>query len=226
MVRTMRNRMVFVPALLGLAIAGILLLVSASNDEEALEVSPVEVHDLPEGTPVAVTGVVSQEGVRDLGGFSSLRLEDGRRGDLPVFMTFPPPGVDAGDLVRAVGTVAVYKGSIEVMVEDARDIEVLRRCPCPRASLTDILEDPMAFDGREPIVHVLVLTSPAGDGTGSGWWFGVAAPSQPEGVRAIARSGAHLDPSTVEPGGELELRVDVRYDPSTGLVYLEVLSAA
>jgi hypothetical protein len=168
--------------------------------------------------------VVSPEGVRDMGGFSSMKLDGGVRPDLSVFMTFPPPKVDAGDLVRAVGDVAMYKGTVEVLVEDAEDIQVVRRCQHPAADLGQVLKDPEAFDGREPIVAILVLTDATMDGTGEGWWFLATSPAQEDRTTVAVHGRTALDPSRVRPGEELKLRVEVRYDPWTGLVYLEAIS--
>jgi hypothetical protein len=201
------------------------MLMSWMGRETPLEVRPGEVADVEVGTLVTVAGVVTD--VRSLGGgYTSLSLEDGPGGEVEVFLAFDPGTIQVGDGLQVTGRVTVYHGEVEVMVEDDHDLRVLSRSRSPETSLARIVREPWLFEDSEPRVRVSVVTPPVADLNGEDLWCLLTDPEQPKGPCGLALLGPDIATGTWEAGVELDLRVAVRYDASSGFVYLEVLGLA
>jgi hypothetical protein len=174
------------------------------------------------GTLVRVEGTV--DGTPVEGPYVSVvRLVDATGNATSLFMSFPFEAIPPGTRVSATGRVAVYQGKVEVVVEGPEDIVVLSRPRSPVMDLDDLVGEPWGFDGLEPKVRVTLLTTPLQDLNGEDRWCLVGKPSSGNGQGVLVLIGPHVEVGTLKVGDEVDLRVAVRYDASSGFVYLEVL---
>ena len=219
---SMVERRVLVAASVCLAVAGTLGLASWLSYEAPLDALPGDLEGIPEGTRVRMLGEVEE--VLALGGdFCLLRLTGDDGNGSPVMLSFPPPDVRPGDRVGVTGRVAMYRGSPEVVVDSRDDLHVLGRSANPRVGLDELMGEPWRFEDVEPVVSIVVSTPPVADGDGDGWWCRAEDASGVSDRRGLLLLGSELSPAHLEVGDELTTRVAVRYDPTTGLVYLEAL---
>lgn len=207
-------------------IAAILYLSAALEDEAPREATPGGVLGLEVGTAVVVEGRIGD--VETLGeGTLGRGTLTGPGGDtVRLFMEFPPPPFSEGDLVRVSGEVAVYRGAPEVVVGNVRDIELVERAVHPRISLAVIVREPQLFEGLEPVVNVRVAWGPVPDLRGDGRWYvveDVEVSSTGATCSCVAFVGPGMEGIGLDGGTVVDLQTAVRYDPWTGLYYLEVL---
>jgi hypothetical protein len=208
-----------------IAVVGTLALAAWLERETPRTVAIGDLDDVPVGTLVTLEGTV--EGMPVSGPkVSVVRLADATGDSISLFLGFSPDDLSTGTRVRATGRVAVYQGRLEVMVEDEGDLLVLSRPRSPEMDLGGIVGEPWGFDGLEPLVEVVVLTAPIPDLNGEDWWCLVGEPSSGEGGGVLALIGPNVDAGVMEVGKEVDLRVAVRYDASSGFVFLEVLGLA
>ena len=90
--------------------------------------------------------------------------------------------------------------------------------------LADLLEAPWGYQGMEPVVRATVMVEPVPDLNGEDWWCLVGDAGE-KGSAALVMAGPGVRMQDWEPGDELDLRVVVRYDASSGFVYLEAVEA-
>jgi len=184
-----------------------------------------DLDDVDVGRLVVVEGTVEGTPV-DAGDVSVVLLGDGTGRTVPLFLAFPSDAISPGTRLRVTGRVDIYKGVIELVVKDKQDVIVLSRPRSPHVDLDDLLYEPWGFDGMEPVVRVTILTDPMADLNGEDWWCLVTGHATGDMRGALVLFGPHLDVQDKKAGDELELRVAVRYDASSGFVYLEVLELA
>lgn len=217
----MERRNPLVLGCIAIACGGMMVLASLEEAPEYLEVGPGEVDGLAPGTLVIVEGEVGPEGTMDNGAFGTLVLVGGT-GRAVVFLRFPPPRLAPGDRVRVAGEVDLYQGRMEVVVDAPSDLTVLEGGVSPRVRLAELMSDPWSFRDLEPLVDAVVKEPPT-PSPGSGERWCVVADPDGTGSTAVAMLPPDADLGDWDSGAELELRVLVRYDPTRGLVYLEVL---
>ncbi len=217
----MRRSHLAVLVCVSLAASALLLIVAVVNEERPLEVGPGEVDDLELGTLVAVEGVIADGGPKDLDGSALVTLVGPGGASVKVFLAFPPDDLGPGDTVRVEGTVQLYKGSVEVLVQNRKDLRVLSKEARPRVALADLVGEPWRYATVEPRTCVTVACAPVAAGPGDGWWCVVRGPAGGPAVAVFLGPG--LDVSALTEGDRLELSVRVRHDAAIGLVYLEVL---
>jgi len=218
----MVGRTVMVAACACLAIVGALGLASWLASEAPREAGPGDLDGIPVGSRVRMTGVVEE--VLVLGGdFCLLHLtgEDGNSS--PVLLSFPAPVLHPGDRIRVTGRVAVYRGTPEVVVDRREDLDLLGGPGGPKVDLDELMAGPWRFEGTEPEVPIVVSGPPVADDGGRGWWCLVMDAGGTGEAMAVLLMGEDLSPVPLGTGAELTVRVAVRYDPTTGLVYLEAL---
>jgi hypothetical protein len=211
-------------ALLGCGTAAVvfaLLMAMAFGDEGPRRVELKDVAGLEVGTLVSVTGRISDEGVRGGSGFAIAEIVDGEGQGLRLFMSFTSPDIGPGDVVRAIGRVEVYEGTVEVVVSSPRDLEVIEGSGYGHASLTEVLASPWSYDAAGASVPVEIASPLVPDAGGSGWWCIVRDPADGD-VRALALFFDEPMDHFREVGAEADLLVAPRYDGERGLVYLEV----
>ncbi len=192
---------------------------------EVPEVVPIGNLDQVEvGALVTVRGTVER-----VGGSGSdvtvITLSDGDGSEVDAFCGFPCDAVLPGARVQATGRVSVYRGRLEVVVEEGEDLVVLGSVRSPMVDVEDLVREPWAFEGMEPRVRVMVLVDPVVDLNGEDWWCLVGDDAS-DGAGALALVGPGIGVETWTYGDRLDLRVVVRYDGSSGFIYLEVLEAA
>jgi hypothetical protein len=212
-----------------MTIAATLYLSATLEDEAPREATPGGVSALEVGTAVVVEGRLGE--VETLGeGTLGRCILTGPGGDtVRLFLEFPPPPFDEGDLVRVLGEVAVYRGALEVVVDNVRDIELMERAKHPRIPLAIIIHEPQLLEGVEPVVHVRVAWGPVPDARGEGHWYVVEdVEGAVEGTKSscVAFVGPGLEGIGLGCGMVVDLLAAVRYDPWTGVYYLEVLGTA
>lgn len=208
-----------------LAIAGTLTLWAISTKETPLRVGPGDLEDVEPGTLVTVEGTVAGEPLHG-GDFTVLELEDGVGGRAPVLLSFPTGPLPPGTELRITGHVALYKGRHEVVVYSDEHLVVLGRADSPEVDLMDLTMEPWRFQGMEPRVRVALLIAPTADLNGEDWWCLVADPSGNDGSGVLVLVRPPVDVEGWEVGDERYLKVVVRYDGSSGFVYLEVTDVA
>ena len=212
-----------------LALAGTLALSAWYRDEPPLRVSLGDAVRLSPGTRVVVEGRLADRSDPTEPGFAILQLEDGSGGSLRAFLAFPEDTLLAGDVVRLTGVISLYDGNVELLVTLPEDLEVLSRGPDPdpgHVPLRDLMEEPWVYEGAEPLVQVEVVTWPMEDLDGGSCWCLVSGVDGGDETLAFAQLDGGTVQQGMEPGALLDLRVAVRYDPSSGFVYLEVLGPA
>ncbi len=208
-----------------LAIAGTLTLMAILARETPSVVGPRDLEHLEPGTLVTVEGTVATEPLHG-GDFTLLALEDGTGGTVPVFFSFPTGPLHQGTKLRVTGRVEVYKGRHEVVVTSEKDVVVLGRAASPEVDLVGLTMEPWRFEGVEPRVRVTLLIAPMADLNGEDWWCLVGEPSGNDGSGVLVLLCPPVDVEGWEVGDELYLKVVVRYDGSSGFVYLEVRDVA
>jgi hypothetical protein len=202
-----------------LATASLLVLASFAADPEPLEADPADVGHLAVGTLVAVEGRIDDGGAQDVGGATVLRLLGDDGGSVQVFIGSPTGALRAGDTVRVVGTVALYKGVPEVVAGSAADVVVVSRDRRPRVPLEDVIGEPWAYADVEPRVEVTVVTPPVARADGNGSWC--VASGSPAGPCVAMLVPTCDEPGQWTVGARLEVACLVRYDAARGVVYLE-----
>ena len=218
-----RRRLVAL-ACLTVCIPSFVLIASMVVEEEPVTVDPGGVAGLEVGSIVSVEGRVGDEGVKELGGSATFRLLDPDGGWARLFLRFLPEGLGAGDRVRVVGTVQLYQGASEVVVDRPTALEVLARNPHPRASLQEVAADPWGYEGVEPLLSGTVARDPVAMPSTGGWWAIMGDGSDDgAGPVVVVVLPAEADLSAWRAGTSLELVGHVRYDASLGLFYVEAL---
>jgi hypothetical protein len=215
-----RNHLVMLVCV-SLAAPSILIIAAVVHQERPLEVAPGEVDGIEPGTLVSMEGVIVEGGIRDLDGSAIVTLVGAGGGSARAFLAFDPMDLGEGDTVRLVGTVQLYKGSVEVLVSSEEDISVLSRELRPRASLADLVGEPWRYASLEPRTCVTVACSPFPAGPEGDRWSVVRASATGPSVAVLIPEG--MDAGGWAVGERLELTVRVRHDGGLGLVYLEVL---
>ncbi len=211
-----------VAACVCLAVSGTLGLASWLAAEPPTDVRPGDLDSVPEGTLVRMVGEVEE--VRAMAGDFCLVDLRGRDGNASVVMlSFPAPDIRQGDRVRVTGRVAMYRGSPEVVVDRGEDLDLLERAEDPRVGLDQLMGEPWRYEGSSPLVAVVVSASPVAGDDGRGWWCTVGDATRSSDHRALLLLEDGGRPAELGTGDELLVRVAVRYDPTTGLVYLEAL---
>jgi hypothetical protein len=209
------------------AVTGLLILVAWEDDDPAIKTTPGEVAQIAPGTRVMLEGWLVDGAVTGASSFAILHLE-GENGDaVRLFITFPVTDLVPGDMLRVTGKVSLYRGEIEVVVSSPDDIEVLTDgVRTHDGTLRSLVERPWQFEGSEVSIRIDVATWPMEDLDGDTLWCIVTGPDDDDEVTAFAQLGPEISEGIFEPGTRLDLRVMVRYDPSSGFVYLEVLGLA
>ena len=208
-----------------LAIASTLTLIAILARETPSVVGPGDLEHVEPGTLVTVEGTVAAEPLHG-GDFTLLALKDGAGGTAPVFLSFPTSPLHQGTKLRVTGRVEVYKGRHEVVVTSEEDVVVLGRAASPEIDLVGLTMEPWRFEGMEPRVRVTLLIAPMADLNGEDWWCLVGDPSGNGGTGVLSLVRPPVDVEGWEVGDELNLKVVVRYDGSSGFVYLEVMDVA
>jgi hypothetical protein len=205
-----------------LAVAGTLALAAWCAWEPPDRVDIRELEGMEVGRLVTVEGTVVSTPVTG-GEVSVVVLGDGTGGTVPLFMTFPSDTVPVGSRLRATGRVAIHDGVTEVVVSGRDDLRILSRPSSPQVDLVELMEGPWAFDGMRPTVSVTLLVDPVADLNGEDWWSLVVGPEPVGGPSALVLFGPGTTVDGLRSGDQLDLRVAVRYDATSGFVYLEVL---
>ena len=207
-----------------ITITGMLLLASWYREETFLKVSPSDVDGLAPGTSVEVEGTIVERFEPSGYRFTVLQLEDDLGARVKVFCAFVATDLVVGDEIRVRGIVSLYEGETEVVIDSPLHIKVLSTGPLrDLTSLGAILAEPWSFAEKEPLVPVEVSTWPVPDQDQGVMWCLVTEPDTVKGALVFVRFGSDEVPAELEPGTRMDLRVAVRYDPSAGFVYLEVL---
>ncbi len=205
-----------------IALVGTMAMAAWIHREEPVRVTIDDLEDVEVGTLVTVEGTLEE--VRQVDTSSTiLRVCDGSGRSVTVFCPFPCQGATSTSRAVVTGRLTLYKGELEIVVEEREDLTVTGGTRSPRVGVEDLAREPWAFEGMEPQVGVVLLTGPVADHNGEDWWCLVGKPSSDHvGMLALMGPGTIVD--AWEPGDELDLRVTVRYDASAGFVYLEVLA--
>jgi len=219
--RTMERNHLVLLACASLAASSLLLIAAVVNQERPLEVAPGKVDGVEVGTLVAVEGVVAEGGIRRLDGCALVTLVGAGGGSARAFLAFDPDDLGPGDTVRVVGTVQLYKGSVEVLVPSEGELEVISKEPRPWASLEELVGEPWRYRTVQPRTCVTVASTPVPAGPEGGSWCVVRSGDAGPSVAAFLPGG--MDAAGWEEGARLELCVRVRHDADRGLVYLEVV---
>lgn len=223
----MVERIIIILVCACIVVTGLLILVAWEDDDPLIRTTPGEVVHLAPGTQVLVEGWMADSAATEANTFSILHLE-GENGDaVRLFLTFPVTDLVKGDRLRVIGKVSLYRGEIEVVVSSPDDIEVLPDGGRTHdGALSALVERPWHFEGTEVSVQVQVATWPMEDLDGDTLWCIVTGTDDDGDVTAFAQLGPEISEGIFEPGKRLDLMVMVRYDPSSGFVYLEVLGLA
>ncbi|UCC92555.1 MAG: hypothetical protein JSW25_07775 [Thermoplasmata archaeon] len=208
-----------------IAIVGTLALAAWLERETSVTADLGDLEDIPLGTLVTVEGTIDEVPLAGPN-VSVLVLRDAVGNMISVFMGFDVGELSPGSRLRATGRLAVYQGNLEVVVEVREDLEVLSRPRSPEVELNDLMRAPWGFEGMEPIVRVRVLASPMADSNGEDWWCLVGDPSTKDGDAVLLLISSDTVMDAVQTEDQLDLRVAVRYDPSSGFVFLEVADLA
>ncbi|NIV79500.1 MAG: hypothetical protein GWN39_12335 [Thermoplasmata archaeon] len=204
-----------------IALVGTMALAAWIHREEPVEVTIGELEDVEVGTLVTVEGTLYE--VRHVDTASSiLEVRDSKGRSVAVFCPFPFQGAMSGSRVVVTGRLTLYKGELEIVVEDLEDLMVTGGTRSPHVDVRDLAREPWAFEGMEPHVRVVLLTDPVADHNGEDRWCLVGEPSSDD-VGMLVLLGLDVDGRAWKRGNELDLKVIVRYDASAGFVYLEVL---
>ncbi|MCK4971391.1 MAG: hypothetical protein KAS77_12715 [Thermoplasmata archaeon] len=223
----MVERIVIILVCASIVVTGLLVLVAWDYDDPPVRATPGEVADLAPGTEVLVEGWLVDDAGNGENTFSILRLEGEDGETVRLFLTFPVTNLVQGDRLRVIGKVSLYRGEVEVVVSSPEDIEVLPDgARIHEGALGSLIERPWLFEGSEVTIQVEVATWPMEDLDGDTLWCIVSVPDGDGDVTAFAQLGPDISEGIFEPGARLDLRVMVRYDPSSGFVYLEVLGLA
>lgn len=210
-----------------ITVTGMLVMASWYREETFLRVSPADVDGLAPGTSVEVEGTIVERFEPSGYRFTVLQLEDTKGSSVKVFCAFAASDLTVGDRIRVRGIVSLYEGETEVVVDSSQYITVLSEGPQrDLATLSAILAEPWAFTDAEPLISVEVSTWPVCDQDKGASWCLVTEPDSVRGPLTFARFEGDGSTAELEPGTRLDLRVAVRYDPSSGFVYLEVLGTA
>ena len=223
----MVERTIIIMVCASIAVIGLLILVAWDDDGSLIMTTPGEVAQLAPGTHVLVEGWLADSAVSEENTFSILNLEgeDGRA--VQLFLTFPVTNLVQGDRLRVIGQVSLYRGEVEVVVSSPEHIEVLADgAGVHKGALRSLVGRPWFFDGSEVTIQVEVATWPMEDLDGDTLWCIVTGPEGDDDVTAFAQLSPEISEGIFVPGTRLDLRVMVRYDPSSGFVYLEVLGLA
>lgn len=220
----MVDRHIIVVLFACLAVVGTVAL-AAWISRESPEMVPIDGLDRVElGTLVMVEGTL--EGTWCPGPETAvLTLSDGDGGSVEAFCGFSCDDIGKGARVRVTGRVSLYRGDVELVVEDREDVVVLGRVRSPLVGVEELVGEPWAYEGMEPQVRAVVLTDPVADLNGEDWWCLVGETSS-DGAGVLALVGPGLEAGTWRSGDQMDLRVVVRYDGSSGFVYLEVRDRA
>jgi hypothetical protein len=214
-----RHILVLTCACLAIVSTMVLAVWMSRDDPQMVPIGSLDQVEL--GTLVTVEGNVSElrhspEGV------SVLTLSDGLGEEVEAFCRFPCEGVGPGSRVRVTGKISLYRGDLELVVEEREDLIVLGTASNPMVEVEDLAREPWAYEGMEPRVRVVVLAEPVADSNGEDWWCLVGdGPS--DGVGVLALAGQYHGVDEWDPGDAMDLRVTLRYDATSGFVYLEVL---
>jgi len=223
----MVERIVIIAVCACIVVAGLLALASWDDDGSPTMTTPGGVAELAPGTQVLLEGWLTDSSVKGESTFSVLHLEGEEGEAVRLFLTFPATNLVQGDRLRVIGEVSLYGGEIEVVVSSPEDIVVLADgARIHNGALSSLVERPWLFDGPEVTVQVEVATWPMEDLDGETLWCIVTGPEGDGDVTVFAQLSTGISESIFEPGEKLDLRVMVRYDPSSGFVYLEVLGLA
>jgi hypothetical protein len=206
-----------------LAVVCTLALAAWISREVPTRVEIGELEGTEVGTLVTVEGRL--EGVREAGkGATVLTLEDGSGATVEVFCAFECSDLLPGTILVVTGRLSLYKGDLELVIEEKDGVSVRGGAKNPMVDLADLVEEPWGYEGMEPVVRVKVMVEPVADLNGEDWWCLVGEGAD-GGAGALALAGPGVRMRLWEPGDELDLRVLVRYDGSSGFVYLEVVEA-
>jgi hypothetical protein len=208
-----------------IAIAGTFALAAWLDRESPMEVDIGEMDGIPVGTLVIVEGTVTGFPVNGPEA-TVVTIEDATGNTTSLFLGFGLDELPKGARVSATGRVALYQGRTEVVVGDRADLTVLNVPRSPEMDLEELVGEPWGFDGLEPTVRVAVLTHPVPDLNGEDWWCLVGDPSAPGSQGVLVMVGPSVETGGWRVGTEVDLRVAVRYDASSGFVFLEVLDLA
>jgi len=223
----MVERIIIILVCACIAVTGLLILVVWEGDDPPIITTPGEVGHLAPGTTVQVEGWLVEVAVTKENTFSILHLEGETGESVRLFITFPVVNLVQGDRLRVIGKVSLYRGEVEVVVSSLDHIEVLSDGGRTLdGALSSLIETPWHFEGSEVPVQIEVATWPMEDLGGDTMWCIVTVPEGDGEVMAFAQLGPDISEGIFEPGTRLDLMVMVRYDPSTGFVYLEVLGLA
>ena len=220
----MERKRLIALACLTVCIPSVVLIAALVLDREPVAVDPSGVAGLDIGSTVSVEGRVGDEGVRSLVGSATCRLVGPDGAWVRLFLRFDPVGVGAGDRIRAVGTVQLYQGASEVVVDRPAALEVLSRNPHPPASLMDVAADPWSLAGLEPILSGTVTRAPVAMPSTGGWWA-VIGDGGDDGaaIELVVVLPEDSDLSVWMVGTSIDLVGRVHYDDGRGLFYVEAL---
>ena len=221
----MERKRLFALACLTVCVPSVMAIASLVLETEPVTVDPGGVAGLDVGSIVSVEGRVGDDGVKPLGGSATCQLLGPDGGRARLFLRFLPAGLGPGDRVRVEGTVQLYQGASEVVVDRPTDLEVLARNPHPPASLRDVAADPWGFDGLEPLLSGTVARAPVAIPSTGGWWA-VMGDGRGDGTWAVVVVvlPEDSDLATWRVGTSLEVLGLVRYDASLGMFYVEALA--
>lgn len=223
----MVERIIIILVCACITVIGLLILVAWDDDGSPIRTTPGEVANLAPGTQVLVEGWLADSAGSEENKFSILHLEGEDGEAVRLFLTFPVTNLVQGDRLRVFGKVSLYRGEVEVVVLSPEHIEVLPDgARIHEGALSSLVQRPWLFEGSEVMIQVQVATLPMEDLDGDTLWCIVTGPEIDSDVTAFAQLGPDISEGIFEPGTRLDLRVMVRYDPSSGFVYLEVLGLA
>jgi hypothetical protein len=206
-----------------IAVACTLALAAWMTREVPMQVAIGELEGVEVGTLVTVEGEL--EGVRAAGkGSTVLTIADGSGASVDAFCSFDRSELLSGTHLSVTGRLSLYKGELELVVDDVDDVSVRGGVRHPMVDLADLVEEPWGYEGMEPTVRVSVMVGPLADLNGEDWWC-LVGDVEGGAAGALVLAGPRVPMSLWEVGDELDLRVVVRYDGRSGFVYLEVLEA-
>jgi hypothetical protein len=220
----MERKRLIALACLTVCVPSVVLIASLVLEREPVTVEPGGVAGLDVGSIVSIEGVVGDDGVKPLGGSATCRLVGPDGGWVHLFLRFAPAALGAGDRIKVMGTVQLYQGASEVVVDRPTSLEVVARNPHPPASLQEVVADPWGFDGLEPVLSGTVTRAPVAMPSTGGWWAVMGDGSDDgTGPVVVVVLPAESDLTAWRAGTSLELVGRVRYDASLGLFYVEAL---
>jgi hypothetical protein len=219
---SMVERKTLVVLFAGLTVAGMLAVTMFVEEGEALRVALGDIENVRPGSLVDLQGTVVEVSSPKSGRYAIVDLEDEVGDRVQLFLEFSPDGLTPGDRVRVRGTVAIYEGQAEVVVEGSKDLDIIEEGRRGDLALADLMEAPWNFVDEEISLTVTLESRPVRGIDGSSWGFVVSDPRSAADALAMASVPSIQVASLPDIGDEVTLVAMVVYDTSAGVVYLLV----